>query len=159
VKSAIPQKSQGQKPGADESTPAAPTAGTIKGRIVSEDGRPLTNATIVAQAVTGGPAGKMTRVDNEGRFVFSDLPLALYLIRATAPGYVDQSPSLGDPSQWPRHLIGAQLKITMIKGGVITGTVTNSKGDPVVAVPVGVSPMDVPPRVHRKSHRRRSRRN
>ncbi len=145
VKSAIPQKSQGQKPGADESTPAAPTAGTIKGRIVSEDGRPLTNATIVAQAVTGGPAGKMTRVDNEGRFVFSDLPLALYLIRATAPGYVDQSPSLGDPSQWPRHLIGAQLKITMIKGGVITGTVTNSKGDPVVGVPVGVSPMDVPP--------------
>ena len=44
--------------------------------------------------------------------------------------------STGDPNDWPRHLIGAQLKIKMIKGGVITGKVTNSKGDPIVGVPV-----------------------
>ena len=44
--------------------------------------------------------------------------------------------STSDPNDWPRHLIGAQLKIKMIKGGVITGKVTNSKGDPIVGVPV-----------------------
>jgi hypothetical protein len=75
-------------------------------------------------------------VDPEGKFSFDDLPPAGYIVMATAPGYVDEAMSMGDPSDWPRHLIGAQLKIRMIKGGVITGKVTNSKGDPMVGVPV-----------------------
>jgi len=93
----------------------------------------------MAQAVTGAPASKAARVDAEGKFVFDDLPTAAYIIMANAPGYIDPSMSLGDPSQWPRHLIGAQLKITMIKGGVITGIVTTSKGEPIVGVPVNAS--------------------
>jgi hypothetical protein len=137
---ATPETKQGQKPGEGKDTTPTPTTGTIKGRVVSDDGRPVTNATILAQAVTGAPAGKPARVDAEGKFVFDDLPAAAYIIMATAPGYIDQSMALGDPSQWPRHLIGAQLKITMIKGGVITGTVMNSKGEPVVGVPVSASP-------------------
>jgi hypothetical protein len=128
-----------QKSGAGENTTPPPTTGTIKGRVVSDEGRPVTNATIVAQSATGAPAAKPTRVDGEGKFVFEDLPTAAYIVIATAPGYIDQSMSVADPNQWPRHLIGAQLKITMIKGGVITGTVTNAKGDPVVGVPVSVS--------------------
>jgi hypothetical protein len=129
------ETTQGQKP---EATPT-PTTGTIKGRVVSDDGRPVTNATIVAQAVTGAPGVKPARVDAEGNFVFDDLAAAAYIIIPTAPGYIDQSMLSADPSQWPRHLIGAQLKITMIKGGVITGTVMNSKGEPVVGVPVSAS--------------------
>jgi hypothetical protein len=134
-----PDTKQGQKPGAAENTAATPTTGTINGRVVSNDGRPVTNAAVIAQAVTGAPASKAARVDAEGRFVFDDLPAAAYIIMTTAPGYIDQSMTLGDPSQWPRHLIGAQLKITMIKGGVITGTVTTSKGEPLVGVPVNAS--------------------
>jgi hypothetical protein len=137
---ATPATTQGQKSGAGESPTPTPVTGTIKGRVVSDDGRPVTNATIMAQAVTGAPAAKPTRVDAEGKFVFEDLPSAAYVVVATAPGYIDQSMALGDPSQWPRHLIGAQLKITMIKGGVITGTVTNAKGEPIVGVPVNASP-------------------
>lgn len=137
---ATPETKQGQKPEAGENATPTPTTGTIKGRVVSDDGRPVTNATIVTQAVTGTPAGRPARVDAEGKFAFEDLPAAVYIIIATAPGYIDQSTSLGDPSQWPRHLIGAQLKIIMIKGGVITGTVMNAKGEPVVGVPVSASP-------------------
>src|SRR6476469_1633994 len=110
--------------------------GTIKGRIVASDGQPLTNATIVAQALTGTPATKPTRPDAEGRFVFDELAPGTYLIIGTAPGYIDQSRALGDVSMWPRHLIGSNVKITMIKGGVITGLVSNAKGEPVVGVPV-----------------------
>ncbi len=115
---------------------ASPPTGSIKGRVVSDDGRPVTNATLIAQAVTGPPSAKPGRTDSEGRFSFDDLPQAAYIVIAIAPGYIDESLASGDPSQWPRHLIGAQLKIIMIKGGVITGTVTNSKGEPVVGVPV-----------------------
>ena len=136
---ATPVSTQDQKSGAAEKAAPTPTTGTIKGRVVSDDGRPVTNATVVAQAATGAPAAKPTRADAEGKFVFEDLPAAAYVVIATAPGYIDQSMSLADPSQWPRHLLGAQLKITMIKGGVITGTVTNAKGEPIVGVPVNVS--------------------
>lgn len=124
-----------QKP---ESTPS-PTTGTIKGRLVSSDGQPLTNANVMAQALTSIPTAKPTGVDSEGRFVFDDLPAAAYIVIGTAPGYIDQSMSIGDASQWPRHLIGSNVRITMIRGGVITGLVTNAKGEPVVGVPVHAS--------------------
>jgi hypothetical protein len=93
----------------------------------------------MAQSVTGPASAIPGRVDAEGKFVLDDVPTAAYVVVATAPGYIDQSMAVGDPSQWPRHLVGSQVKITMIKGGVITGTVTNAKGEPVVGVPVTVS--------------------
>ena len=113
-----------------------PATGSIKGHVVADDGRPVVNATLMAQAVNGPPTVRPAQVDSEGKFSFDELPSAVYIIFAVAPGYIDEAMSTGDPNDWPRHLIGAQLKIKMIKGGVITGKVTNSKGDPIVGVPV-----------------------
>jgi hypothetical protein len=117
-------------------SPSPTITGTIKGRLVADDGQPLTNANVMVQSLTAAPAVKPARVDAEGRFTFDDLPPAAYLVIATAPGYIDQSTSLGEPSEWPRHLIGSSVRITMIKGGVITGTITNAKGEPITGVPV-----------------------
>jgi hypothetical protein len=128
------------------STPS-PTTGTIKGRLVAGDGQPLTNANVLAQALTTTPTVKPTLVDSEGRFVFDDLPAASYIIIATAPGYIDPSISLGDPSQWPRYLIGSNVRITMIRGGVITGLVTNAKGEPIVGIPVHATLQNAQPSV------------
>ena len=113
-----------------------PATGSIKGRVVADDGQPVVNATLMAQAVNGQPSIRPAKVDSEGKFSFDDLPPAGYIVFAVAPGYIDEAMSTGDPNDWPRHLIGAQLKIKMIKGGVITGKVTNSKGDPIVGAPV-----------------------
>ena len=117
----------GQKPDAKPS-PSPTTSGTIKGRIVASDGQPLTNANILAQSLTGAPSTKPTRPDAEGRFSFDDLAPGSYVLVATAPGYIDQSMSVGDPIDWPRYLIGANVRVNMIKGGVITGLVTNAEG-------------------------------
>jgi len=114
----------------------APATGSIKGRVVADDGQPVVNATLMAQAVNGQPSIRPGKVDSEGNFSFDDLPPAGYVVFAIAPGYIDEAMSTGDPNDWPRHLIGTQLKIRMIKGGVITGKVTNSKGEPIVGVPV-----------------------
>jgi carboxypeptidase family protein len=130
---ASPPPTPVEKRGPNENPPAT---GSIKGRVVADDGRPVVNATLMAQAVTGPTSVKPAHVDSEGRFSFDDLPPAGYIVIAVAPGYIDVATSTSDPSEWPRHLIGEQLKVTMIKGGVITGKVTNSKGDPIVGVPV-----------------------
>ncbi|HEY3580067.1 MAG TPA: carboxypeptidase-like regulatory domain-containing protein, partial [Pyrinomonadaceae bacterium] len=79
-----------------------------------------------------------------GKFSFDDLPSAAYVVFAMAPGYIDEAMSTGDPNDWPRHLIGTQLKIKLIKGGVITGKVTNAKGEPIVGVPVHAVPFNNP---------------
>lgn len=141
---ATPALVPAEKPALNKGT-APPVTGTIKGRVVSDDGRPLTNANVMAAQTTNSGMSKASRVDSEGRFVFDEMPASVYVIIATVPGYIDPSLATGDPSQWPRHLIGAQLKITMLKGGVITGTVTNSKGEAVVGVPVQATLANGPP--------------
>ena len=130
---ASPSPTPAEKRSPNESPPAT---GSIKGRVVADDGRPVVNATLMAQATNGPPSIRPAQVDSEGKFSFDDLPSAAYVVFAMAPGYIDEAMSTGDPNDWPRHLIGAQLKIRMIKGGVITGKVTNSTGDPIVGVPV-----------------------
>ena len=130
-----PQKS------ATKETTATPITGTIRGRLTSTDGQPLINANVLVQSLTGVPVAKPTRPDAEGRFVFENLVPGAYIVMATAPGYIDQSMSLGNPLEWPRHLIGSDVNISMIKGGVITGLVTNAKGEPMVAMPVHATPI------------------
>jgi len=130
---ASPTPTPAEKRAPNENPPAN---GSIKGRVVADDGQPIVNATLMAQATNGPPSVRPAQVDAEGRFSFDDLPSAAYVIFAVAPGYIDEAMSTGDPNDWPRHLIGSQLKIKMIKGGVITGKVTNAKGDPIVGVPV-----------------------
>lgn len=130
---ASPSPTPVEKRSANEDPPAT---GSIKGRVVTDDGQPVVNATLMAQAVNSQPSMRPAKVDSEGKFSFDDLPPASYIVFAVAPGYIDEAMSTGDPNDWPRHLIGAQLKIRMLKGGVITGKVTNSKGDPIVGVPV-----------------------
>jgi len=117
-------------------SPSPTVTGSIKGRLIADDGQPLTNATVMVQSLTQTAGAKPARVDADGRFAFEELAPAAYLVVAAAPGYIDQSLSRGTPSEWPRHLIGANVTITMIKGGVITGTVTNAKGEPLTGVPV-----------------------
>lgn len=144
---AMAQSETPAKPAAPSATPPiqksatkqkteTPVTGTIKGHLSSTDGQPLINANVMVQSLTGSPVAKPTRPDAEGKFAFDNLIPGAYIVMATAPGYIDQSMALGNPLQWPRYLIGSDVSINMVKGGVITGLVTNSKGDPIVGVPV-----------------------
>src|ERR1044072_3471348 len=79
---ASPSPTPAEKRGPTENPPVT---GSIKGRVVSDDGRPVVNATLMAQAVNGPPTIKPAQVDSEGKFSFDDLPSAAYIIFAVAP--------------------------------------------------------------------------
>jgi hypothetical protein len=103
--------------------------GSITGRVVSESGKPMPNARVF---VTGsGPQSLLTiYTDETGRFVADDLPRGSYAIAVQASGYV----LVRDPGDTVHHRPGDSVNLILRKGAAITGTVTNSEGDPVVGV-------------------------
>ncbi len=111
----------------------------ITGRILGTDGRPLVNASV--SAVEAGARGPnriqhSTTADDEGYFRLTGLPPGEYYISASSEGYLGGSVRATDrPDQYERYFRpGASVTITLQKGGVITGRVTNAEDQPVVAV-------------------------
>lgn len=112
------------------------TYGKIKGRVVGDGGRPLLNASVVARAVGGARTLLMGVTDVEGNFELTDLPPAVYLVSAFAPGYVLDTGATPQSANYARP--GESILVRMVKGGVITGQVSDSFGNPLVAARVHV---------------------
>jgi hypothetical protein len=120
-----------------EARRAVSATGPITGQVVSEDGRPLADAVIflnrIFARVPGPPLTATT--DSEGRFRSASLDPGLYVVNAMLPGYsLPEVPTDANDFRYRRP--GDFVNITLVKGGVITGTVRDANGDPVVAVMV-----------------------
>lgn len=108
-------------------------ASSITGRIFSDSAQPILNASVrVVEIGKSKPAMRSSGTDGEGRFRVEDLPRGIYSIIPEAPGYVADYEAL---RQRP-HRPGDNVNITLIKGGVITGSVTDSSSEPKVAIRV-----------------------
>ena len=110
------------------------TTGVIDGRVVNESGQGMSGATVSVRAVNSQSSGRQTTADVEGNFRVNGLEPALYVVSAGAPAYTMAAPA--DPTTPTYYRIGDTVRIEMIRGGAITGTVTNAAGEPVVAVRV-----------------------
>src|SRR6185369_9748781 len=110
------------------------TTGAIDGRVVSENGQSMAGATVFVRAINSSGAGRQTTTDIEGNFRVIGLEPALYTVSANAPAYTMPIPA--DPFTPTYYRIGDTVRIEMVRGGAITGTVTNAVGEPVVAVRV-----------------------
>jgi hypothetical protein len=112
--------------------------GAITGRVVADDGEGLANMAVslyVVGARSGSP--RTTATDENGNFRFSDLDQHEYTISvADSRGYVRAPPTEAERQRPRYYRIGDDVKVTMIRGGVITGRVTNANGEPVIAVAV-----------------------
>ncbi|MCI0489973.1 MAG: carboxypeptidase-like regulatory domain-containing protein [Blastocatellia bacterium] len=108
-------------------------AGSIEGRVTSDDGQPLGNLQVYAgQLGIFRGVSRTVGTNDEGKFVLNGLAPGTYSIFARTPGYI-----LAEYQAEPkRYRPGDNVDLTMTKGGVITGTVTRSTGEPVVAVRV-----------------------
>ena len=107
----------------------------ITGRVVNESGQPLPGANVTASTFAGGP-GQRTSTDNEGYFKLQGIDAGLYRLFVSLAGYVPHN-YLADPGNAGQaYRAGDSASITLIKGGVISGIITNGDGDPVVNLTV-----------------------
>jgi hypothetical protein len=119
----------------DENSASATGTGKITGRVVNESGQALANVTISLRAFASRGPGHSTTTDHEGSFVVKGLEPGAYLISAALSGYVT-TPRDPDVNPTGYYRVGDTVRLELIKGGVITGTVTRPSGEPVVIVPV-----------------------
>jgi hypothetical protein len=116
------------------SAPAsARRSGVIIGRVLTDDGQPAADAQIIAFPA-GGKIGdhQQTICDEEGNFKLTSLRSGAYAIQASSPGYVTPHSS----TEARVYRAGENVIINMVKGGVITGRVTDALGEPVVGMGV-----------------------
>jgi hypothetical protein len=110
-----------------------PATGAIDGKVVNENGQPMAGAGVFVRAVNSVGNARTATTDVDGNFRVSGLEPALYFVTSNAPAYVSVPP---DPAAPAYYRIGDTVRIELIRGGVITGTVTNALGEPIVAVRV-----------------------
>ena len=103
--------------------------------------RPVRRATVRLAGATGTSA-RLAGTDDQGRFVFPDLPAGSYTLSATKPGYVTAFHGSTRPGRGPGVPVavgdGQRVEATlrMLPGAVITGAITDARGAPVPSVPV-----------------------
>lgn len=122
-----------QSPVTDEETQVMDT-GAISGSVVNENGQPLPNALVFIRALGSLKQVRSVTTDREGRFRLSGLERLTYSISASVPAY---AAPVRDPDsiEAAYYRVGDSVRLVLVKGGVITGSV-KSTGDEVV---VGVS--------------------
>ncbi len=119
---------------AGSTKPSEKPNGMITGRVVNSAGEPLSGAVVYAGSLGTSTRSQSGTVDINGDFKIDGLEAGLYRVSAGAPGYVPAPQASSTDSQSYYH-IGDSVTLRLIKGGVITGTVTGPKG-PLVAVGV-----------------------
>src|SRR5260370_827246 len=128
---------------------AQQTGGVITGRVITEDGLPVPHALVSISGVTGrlkqSTARRDTVADDDGNFVAEGLEAIPYLVSAWAPGYV---PASDDGVLNPFELtearfvrVGELTTVRLIRGGLITGRVTNDAGEPMIGSPAKAAPV------------------
>jgi hypothetical protein len=87
-----------------------------------------------------GGSSYQTDTDEDGNFKFTGLPHRVYSVGVvSAKGYVQRPIPISERQDGGYHRVGASITITMIKGGVITGRVTNAIGESLIGVQVNAA--------------------
>jgi hypothetical protein len=109
--------------------------GRLTGRVADADtGSPIRGASITLTAPDGSKW--IAASDDEGRFAVEQLPRVRLTWRIAKAGYVESSPPAIELDR--QSLVDRGL-VTISRGGVITGRVTDPYGEPVAGAAVGAA--------------------
>ena len=121
-----------QVPPSGSKTTEQPVNGSIDGKVVNENGQPLAGAAVFVRTLNAR-VNRSTTTDVDGNFRVNGLEPGIYTVGANSPAYTSAP---GDPDAPKYYRVGDSARVEMVRGGAITGTVTNSTGEPVIAVRV-----------------------
>jgi Carboxypeptidase regulatory-like domain len=136
-------------PSSSSAAGAARGRGSITVRVLDDSNQPVQNA-----SVSVFPQGRQQftppNYDNSGgrsgRYVLTDLDAGLYSLFVNVPGYVMEprpAPADSDSTNANNPPVlyrpGDSVTVRVVKGGVITGRVTDADGNPVVGAHVNVA--------------------
>jgi sarcosine oxidase gamma subunit len=113
--------------------------GRVEGRVVSTTGQPVPKATVrFAGTPQNGPYVEVT--SSEGRFAVENIAPGRYTATAQRPGFTPARNSAGGTAQLVVEVAAGETKsgveIRLTPLGVVSGTVTDSDGDPVPSAQV-----------------------
>jgi Carboxypeptidase regulatory-like domain len=138
VVSATARQQQVNSPSAENALRAADSSravGSISGRVVADGGQPLEGATVFIRRASSASPPRTTTTDEDGRFTLDDLAEGAYTATASARGYfTPDAPSGAEESKTYRP--GDSVSLVLVKGGVITGKVSDARGEPVAGLTV-----------------------
>ncbi len=106
----------------------APPGGAITGLVLDDAGQPAADAQIYIEQIDDRRQYQFISTDGAGKFKTPRLAPGLYEMEVYWLSYVLDS----GPTRSVIHRPGEHLTFHLIKGGVITGRVTNANSDPVV---------------------------
>ncbi len=109
-------------------TPDNKRNNTISGRVITDDGQPVSNLRVFAVGAGNPGNARTVTSDDEGNFQLTDLAPGAYLVSGFMPAYVTVSSQSSLEIRRP----GDYVTLRLSRGGVITGRVTDAAGDPVV---------------------------
>jgi hypothetical protein len=126
-----------QQPSEDDG-PGARRSDSISGRVVNENGQPIASATVFVQTLGSRDGARVAVTDSEGNFRLDGLAARAYMLSASISPYAPAVRYSGS-DQIQYYRVGDSVRVELKKGAVLTGTVTTSEGEPVVAVLVRAS--------------------
>jgi hypothetical protein len=122
--------------------------GSITGRVTT-DGNPVAGAVIVLLVGTSHGsqdegALARARTDQDGRYHIADIPSGTYRVRPLVPAYVDveAGASGGGSVRVPSGAEVNGVDFSLVRGGVITGRVTDQNGAPLLRQSVNLYSID-----------------
>lgn len=114
----------------------------MKGRVLNEAGQPIPNALVRVYAHGRGEVGEPVVTNSKGEFEVGELEPATFRVRVFATGYVSPVESEAEAEGGGHFRLGQFATINMRRGGVISGAVSNVRGEPVVAIRVRAVPVN-----------------
>lgn len=103
--------------------------GSISGKVLDDQGNPITNASVCAMPVNSNSIRNFYTVNIDGNYLLTGLDSGDYIVEVQAEGWINQKRA--DPVTVTAPQKSENINFTLKKGGSISGRVLDEQGQPV----------------------------